>query len=277
VSPQEYGIENDEKLDIGLLTSMPLIQQIIRDVREIRESEKAKTKIYFTKGASISRLFLMEESHIYTLLNCIFESGIPTTIQRNELEEIDYLTQVSFEVWERTSSPAAQTPTTSPVGPLPTISTFFSPPSRVPSGLPLPPSALNPLPSPAATESPSNNSPFIPSTPTSRTPTHSKYSLRIGFSPGCTVNDPLDIHLDSKHCINPSKRRPLTSHLDVDYVKELLEKKFSRVELPKRFLPVNIRGEVGKTVTSDTSDITSDMGTDVATDANVTTSANETS
>jgi hypothetical protein len=95
------------------------------------------------------------------------------------------------------------------------------------------------------------SSPFIPSTPSgTSTPTTHRYSLRIGFSPGCTVNDPLDIHLDSKHCINVAPRRPLTNHLDVDVVKRLLEKKFDRVELPKRFLPVNIRGELGKGVTS---------------------------
>jgi inositol-hexakisphosphate/diphosphoinositol-pentakisphosphate 1-kinase len=77
-------------------------------------------------------------------------------------------------------------------------------------------------------------------------PAPNTYSIRIGFSPGCTVNDPLDIHLDSKHCINVAQRRPLTNHLDVAVLRELLEKKFKRVELPKRFLPVSIRGEVGR-------------------------------
>jgi len=52
------------------------------------------------------------------------------------------------------------------------------------------------------------------------------------------------MQLDSKHCINVAKRRPLTKHLDVSLVKELLERKFERVELPKQFLPVNILGEL---------------------------------
>lgn len=256
MSPQEYGIENDEKLDIGLLTSMPLVQQILADAREIKEAENAKTKIYFTKGI-LQQNILTVESHIYTLLNCIFESGIPTKIQRNELPEVDYLTQVSFEVWERTSS------VTSPITPagLPTISMFSPTSPRIPNSSPhvLPgtpgstysyPSAIPPPPTPS---------------PAPTTPTPNKYSIRIGFSPGCTVNDPLDIQLDSKHCINVAPRRSLTSHLDVDIVKELLTKRFNRVELPKRFLPVSIRGEMGKGVTSvpwssDVSDEMSDVG-----------------
>jgi hypothetical protein len=62
-------------------------------------------------------------------------------------------------------------------------------------------------------------------------------------------------------------RRSLTSHLDVDIVKELLTKRFSRVELPKRFLPVSIRGEVGKSVASvPWSNVVSDEASETAGD-----------
>ena len=49
ICPQEYGISNDEKLEIGLLTSLPLLKEIVSDLEEVQASEDAKSFVYFTK------------------------------------------------------------------------------------------------------------------------------------------------------------------------------------------------------------------------------------
>lgn len=93
ICPKEYGISDSEKLDIGLLTSLPLAKQLLNDIDDMKNAEEPACVSYFTK-----------ESHIYTLLNIIYESGIPMRIDRNALPEFDYLSQVNFELYESTDN-----------------------------------------------------------------------------------------------------------------------------------------------------------------------------
>ncbi|KAI9726181.1 MAG: hypothetical protein M1828_001854 [Chrysothrix sp. TS-e1954] len=173
IGPQEYGITDSEKLEIGLLTSLPLLRAIVNDLEDMQASEGAKTSVYFTK-----------ESHIYTLLNCIIEGGIQTKIERNKIPELDYLSTICFELFE------------------------------------------------------SHN-------PTQDNETESfNYSIRIAISPGCHTFEPLDVQLDSRHCIGFAQRRSLTAHNEYKGVIETLRAKFHTVKLPKSFVAVNLSEKV---------------------------------
>ncbi|KAH3669145.1 hypothetical protein WICMUC_004984 [Wickerhamomyces mucosus] len=89
ICPQEYGITPDEKLEIGLLTSIPLAKKIIQDLNSMIDKDRPGLIAYFTK-----------ESHMYTLLNILYESNIQFYINRNDLPELDYLSQIIFELYE---------------------------------------------------------------------------------------------------------------------------------------------------------------------------------
>ena len=163
ICPQEYGISDSEKLEIGLLTSLPLLKEVAQDLEEMQASDDAKSFFYFTK-----------ESHIYTLLNCIFEGGIQTKISRSTIPELDYLSQICFELYE----------------------------SETKGG--------------DSSGSGEDGEPTF------------AYSIRITISPGCHVPDPLDVQLDSRHCISCAPRRSLTAHVDWWKVIKTLRAKFNQ-------------------------------------------------
>jgi hypothetical protein len=50
VAPQEYGISDKEKKTIGMLIGLPLLKSILGDLEDFKQSEKPKTRLYFTKG-----------------------------------------------------------------------------------------------------------------------------------------------------------------------------------------------------------------------------------
>jgi len=132
----------------------------------MQASDIAKSFFYFTK-----------ESHIYTLLNCILEGGIETKINRAAIPELDYLSQICFELYEsETTIPKA--------------------------------SGVDDLGADGDGEQ------------------TFKYSIRVTISPGCHTFDPLDVQLDSKHCIGCAPRRSLTPHGDWKLVIETLRAKF---------------------------------------------------
>ncbi|TLD37372.1 Inositol hexakisphosphate and diphosphoinositol-pentakisphosphate kinase [Venturia nashicola] len=169
IGPQEYGISPDEKLEIGLLTSLPLLKEIVADLEEVQAYEGAKSFWYFTK-----------ESHIYTLLNCILEGGVKTKIERKKIPELDYLAQINFELYESQNETGEG------------MEESFN------------------------------------------------YSIRISISPGCHTFDPLDVQLDSKHCIGCAPRRSLTDHGNWRQILETLREKFTKVNLPKTFTAINL-------------------------------------
>lgn len=163
ICPQEYGITNDQKLDIGLLTSMPLVKKIIEEIQYNMESSEGRSSFYFTK-----------ESHMYTLLGILFGSNLPVKLARNQLPELDYLAQICFELHE-----------------------------CVTNG-------------------------------------ETKHQVRITISPGCNALSPLDVQLDSKHCISCVPKRSFTHYMDANEMIERLSSKFDRVNLPSKFLPIKI-------------------------------------
>lgn len=218
------------QLEIGLLTSLPLLREVVDDLEEMQASADAKSFFYFTK-----------ESHIYTLLNCIFEGGIQTKIDRSTIPELDYLSQICFELYESegtatdNSSKGITAGSSGKNGP-PAADDANDPRSASAPGslqggqaCALQPVSKDNDGSKARTSSlsPAADSETHPQSPPPP-PANKEYSIRITISPGCHVFDPLDIQLDSRHCIGCAPRRSLTPHADWKAVIETLRAKFHK-------------------------------------------------
>jgi len=88
VAPQEYGIDPDEKEEIGVLTSLPLLRNVVSDLEAARNNGESSLTLYFTK-----------ESHVHTLVNLVLLSGLP--IANRRIPELDYASHITFELYER--------------------------------------------------------------------------------------------------------------------------------------------------------------------------------
>jgi len=90
IGPHEYGIDRVEKLWIGARNTAFLLKQLCTDLEYCVQVSGACTRLYFTK-----------ESKVYCLLNFLLLCGLKTKIVPTDVPELDYLTQITFEVYER--------------------------------------------------------------------------------------------------------------------------------------------------------------------------------
>jgi len=69
--------------EIGILTSLPLLRNVVHDLEEARNNNGSSLTVYFTK-----------ESHIHTLVNLVLLSGLP--IANRRIPELDYAVRPDF-------------------------------------------------------------------------------------------------------------------------------------------------------------------------------------
>ncbi|KAI9611475.1 hypothetical protein H4Q26_008425 [Puccinia striiformis f. sp. tritici PST-130] len=86
IAPQEYGIDQSEKREIALLTSLPLLQKIVSDLNAAKESQGGLARFTSPKSRTFNLIKLSK-----------------LKLAHRDVMELDYMAYLSFEVYERTS------------------------------------------------------------------------------------------------------------------------------------------------------------------------------
>ena len=221
VGPQEYGISISEKLIIGKWLLKSLLKHLQKDVREAKLPYGPSCRLYFTK-----------ESHVYPLLNLVlYHFMSEEKASAVQVLELDYLTQISFEIYERRRHLASSSAIVSPmILSEPDISCQLgnncSQEKNVPSNLSLSQPMDSDLPgrshrtsltaSGASTPNLASSSHFPTSCP-------SEFAIRIGLSPGANSDGILEMQMDQKHAISVAPRVWITDYIKLDDFLEKLE------------------------------------------------------
>ena len=181
-----------------MLTSMPLLNNVLSDLRASEEA-KGMCSLYFTK-----------ESHIHTLLNLVLSSDLPIVMP--QMPPLDYFSSITFEVYERITSRgyASSVPSASASAPQ-------SPRAGSAALGPAVSSERSSSSTPAPHSMALNGAGAAPGTAGGRqSPNKAERSLIITVSEGAHSSNILSINLDARHALAPLPRRPLTSHVDFD-------------------------------------------------------------
>lgn len=107
LSPKETGMTVEEKVNVGLEIIGPLLNTILSELEQCISGGHGRARFYFTK-----------ESHMVALMNVLMHAGLPLARRRTSsvlfpeeltcdpfwFGELDYLSQIGFELYEKEGS-----------------------------------------------------------------------------------------------------------------------------------------------------------------------------
>eukprot|EP00835_Amoeboradix_gromovi_P003228 NODE_205_length_14851_cov_0.317584.p1 type:complete len:962 gc:universal NODE_205_length_14851_cov_0.317584:4642-1757(-) len=113
VAPSEYGLTSEEKFLIGQQVAGPLIHKLVWDIfelvnphntdaRDVSPSSSTSSLVNLLPvSGGFTRIYVTKESHMHALFNLIYLSGFKMKVPRSSIDELNYLSQISIEVYER--------------------------------------------------------------------------------------------------------------------------------------------------------------------------------